>query len=356
VGHLDNRKGGKVMERKRMVLTMVVGLVCFIFIVASAVAAPIEIKLGHVDPADICISKKGAAGAAFKGLVEGATGGNVNVKVFPASQLGNERELIEGVKIGTIQMAFVSGAISGFYKEAMVLDIPYLFANGPVAWTVMDGPFGDAMAKDVLQKTGMRVLAYGETGFRNFTNSKLPIKSPADMKGLKIRVMETPVYVNMVKALGAAPTPIAWSEVYTALQQKVVDGQENPVATIVQAKLNEVQKYLTLDGHSYGVDFFLINDKFYKSLPQETQQIIKTSTVTAALIGRGIQTLVSATGVSDLQAKGMEVYAPTAAERAQFKAASQKPVMDYVESQIGRTWIDRLLKAVKDAETELAKD
>jgi tripartite ATP-independent transporter DctP family solute receptor len=238
----------------------------------------------------------------------------------------------------------------------MVLDIPYLFANGPVAWKVMDGPFGDAMAADILQKTGMRVLAFGETGFRNFTNSKLPIKSPADMKGLKIRVMETPVYVNMVKALGAAPTPIAWSEVYTALQQKVVDGQENPVATIVQAKLNEVQKYLTLDGHSYGVDFFLINDKFYKSLPQETQQIIKTSTVTAALIGRGIQTLVSATGVSDLQAKGMEVYAPTAAERAQFKAASQKPVMDYVESQIGRTWIDRLLKAVKDAEAELAKD
>jgi TRAP-type C4-dicarboxylate transport system substrate-binding protein len=176
------------------------------------------------------------------------------------------------------------------------------------------------------------------------------------MKGLKIRVMETPVYVNMVKALGAAPTPIAWSEVYTALQQKVVDGQENPVATIVQAKLNEVQKFLTLDGHSYGVDFFLINDKFYKSLPQETQQIVKTSAVTAALIGRGIQTLVSATGVSDLQAKGMQVYSPTTAERAQFKAACQKPVMDYVESQIGKTWIDRLLKAVKDAEADLAKN
>lgn len=346
------------MKKSAVLFSVMIGL----FLVISGwglaphlYAAPIEIKLGHVDPADICVSKKGAAGAAFKGLVEGATGGNVNVKVFPASQLGNERELIEGVKIGTIQMAFVSGAISGFYKEAMVLDIPYLFANGPVAWTVMDGPFGDAMAADILQKTGMRVLAFGETGFRNFTNSTRPIKSPADMKGMKIRVMETPVYVNMVKALGAAPTPIAWSEVYTALQQKVVDGQENPVATIVQAKLNEVQKYLTLDGHSYGVDFFLINDKFYKSLPQETQQLVKTSAVTAALIGRGIQTLVSATGVSDLQAKGMQVYSPTAAERAQFKEACQKPVMDYVESQIGKTWIDRLIKAVKDAEAELAK-
>jgi tripartite ATP-independent transporter DctP family solute receptor len=215
--------------------------------------------------------------ATFKGLVEGGSGGNVVVKVFPASQLGNERELIEGTKIGTIQMCFVSGAIAGFYKEAQVLDIPYLFASGPVAWKVMDGPFGKDMAADILKQTGMRVLAYGETGFRNFTNSKLPIKSPADMKGLKIRVMETPVYVNMVKALGAAPTPIAWSEVYTALQQKVVDGQENPVATIVQAKLYEVQKYMILDGHSYGCDFFLINEKFYQSLPKESQELIKTS-------------------------------------------------------------------------------
>jgi tripartite ATP-independent transporter DctP family solute receptor len=280
----------------------------------------------------------------------------VNVKVFPASQLGNERELIEGTKIGTIQMSFVSGAIAGFYKEAQVLDIPYLFSSGPVAWKVMDGPFGQEMAADILQKTGMRVLAYGETGFRNFTNSSRPIKSPADMKGLKIRVMETPVYVNMVKALGAAPTPIAWSEVYTALQQKVVDGQENPVATIMQAKLYEVQKYLTLDGHSYGVDFFLINDKFYRSLPQETQQIIKTSAVTSALVGRGIQTLNSATGISELQAKGMEVYAPNNAEAAQFKAATQAPVIDYVEKQIGRAWIDKLFKAIKEAEADLAKD
>src|SRR5512139_3977703 len=343
------------MVRRRTVLGMVIGFVCSILLIASAHAAPVEIKLGHVDPADVCISKKGAAGATFKGLVEGGSGGNVVVKVFAASQLGNERELIEGTKIGTIQMSFVSGAIAGFYKPAQVLDIPYLFSSGPVAWKVMDGWFGKEMAADILKQTGMRVLAYGETGFRNITNSKLPIKSPADMKGLKIRVMETPVYVNMVKALGAAPTPIAWSEVYTALQQKVVDGQENPVATIVQAKLNEVQKYLTLDGHSYGVDFFLINDKFYQGLPKETQELLRTSAYTAAVVGRGVQTLNSATGISDSQAKGMEVYSPTAAERAQFKAACQKPVMDYVESQIGKTWIDRLLKAVKDAEAELAK-
>jgi tripartite ATP-independent transporter DctP family solute receptor len=343
------------MVKGRKVFGWVVGLFCLVFITASTMAAPIEIKLGHVDPADVCISKKGAAGATFKGLVEGGSRGNVVVKVFPASQLGNERELIEGTKIGTIQMSFVSGAIAGFYKPAQVLDIPYLFASGPVAWKVMDGWFGKEMAADVLKQTGMRVLAYGETGFRNFTNSKLPIKSPADMKGLKIRVMETPVYVNMVKALGAAPTPIAWSEVYTALQQKVVDGQENPVATIMQAKLYEVQKYLTLDGHSYGVDFFLINDKFYQGLPKEIQELLKTSAMTAALVGRGIQTLNSAIGISELQAKGMEVYSPTASERAQFKEATQKPVRDYIASQIGTEWIDKLMRAIREAEAELTK-
>jgi TRAP-type transport system periplasmic protein len=342
------------MKKFKLFSGMIVAVFLFAGI-SSGFAASIEIKLGHVDPADVCISKKGAAGATFKGLVEGGSGGNLNVKVFPASQLGNERELIEGVKIGTIQMAFVSGAIAGFYKPAQVLDIPYLFASGPVAWKVMDGPFGAQMAYDILKQTGMRVLAYGETGFRNFTNSKAPIKSPADMKGLKIRVMETPVYVNMVKALGAAPTPIAWSETYTALQQKVVDGQENPVATIMQAKLYEVQKYMILDGHSYGVDFFLINDKFYQGLPKETQDLLKTSAYTSATVGRGVQTLNSATGISEVQTKGMQVYSPTAAERAQFKTATQKPVRDYVASQVGTEWIDKLMKAVSEAETELAK-
>ena len=343
------------MVNKKMALGMVIGSICFIIVVASVLAAPVEIKFAHVDAPDVCISKKGAAGTTFKNLVEAETAGAVDVKVFPAGQLGNERELVEGTKIGTIQMSMVSAAIAAFYKEAQVLDIPYLFSSAPVAWKVMDGWFGKEMAEDCLKKTGMRVLAYGETGFRNFTNSVRPIKSTADMKGLKIRVMESPVYVNMVKALGAAPTPIAWTETYTALQQKVVDGQENPVSVIMMVKFYEVQKYLTLDGHSYGVDFILINDKFYQGLPKETQQIIKASAIDAGWVGRGIQQLNSAVGVSDLKAKGMEVYSPNAKERAMFREAAQKPVIEHVEKQIGKAWIDKLMKAVKEAEAELAK-
>ncbi len=342
------------MEKKGMVLGMVIGLVCFFFVVAPVLASSIEIKFGHVDPPDVFTSKKGAAGALFKNVVEAEAPG-VSVKVFPAGQLGGERELVEATKLGTIQMSMVSAAIAGTYKEAQVLDIPYLFSSPAVAWRVMDGWFGKEMAEDCLKKTGMRVLAYGETGFRNFTNSVRPIKSPADMKGLKIRVMESPVYITMVRALGAAPTPIAWPEVYTALQQKVVDGQENPVSVILSVKFFEVQKYLTLDGHSYGVDFILINDKFYQGLPKETQAILKTAAINAGLVGRGIQQLNSAIGVSQLREKGMEVYSPTPRERAMFREAAQKPVIEYIEKQIGRPWIDKLLKAVKEAEDELAK-
>jgi len=346
------------MKEERMgkakVLAVVVGL--FLLTVAGTLqAAPIEIKFAHVNPVDVFASGKGAAGPVLKNIIEAETSGGVEVKVFPASQLGGERELIEGTKIGTIQMCMVSAAISGFYKEAQVLDIPYLFSNAPIAWKVMDGWFGKEMAEDCLKKTGMRVLAYGETGFRNFTNSSRPVKSPADMKGLKIRVMESPVYVNMVRALGAAPTPIAWPETYTALQQKVVDGQENPIATIVFAKLYEVQKYITLDGHSYGVDFLLINEKFYQSLPKETQQIVKSAAFNAGLCGKGLQQLNSAIGLAQLKEKGMEVYSPNPKERAMFRDAAQKPVIDYIEKQIGKTWIDKLMRAVKEAEAEVAK-
>ncbi|MDI7261430.1 MAG: DctP family TRAP transporter solute-binding subunit [Thermodesulfobacteriota bacterium] len=343
------------MRKFKLFSGIVIGLFFLTICVASVHAAPVEIKFGHVDPPDVFTSKKGAAGEVFKNVVETETGGRVVVKVFPAGQIGGERELVESTKLGTIQMSMVSAAIAGTYKEAQVLDIPYLFSSPAVAWKVMDGWFGKEMAEDCLKKTGMRVLAYGETGFRNFTNSVRPIKSPADMKGLKIRVMESPVYITMVRALGAAPTPIAWPETYTALQQKVVDGQENPVSVILSVKFFEVQKYLTLDGHSYGVDFILINDKFYQGLPKETQEILKSAAINAGLVGRGIQQLNSAIGVSQLKEKGMEIYSPNPKERDMFREAAQKPVVEYIEKVIGRPWIDKLMKAVKEAEAELAK-
>jgi tripartite ATP-independent transporter DctP family solute receptor len=339
---------------KRLVKSTFLFFVLSLFIPLFVVSAQ-EIKFGHVDPPDPFTSKKGAIGVVFKNLVEAETGGKIQVKVFPAGQLGAERELIEATKLGTIQMCAVSAAIAGYYKEAQVLDIPYLFPSAPVAWRVMDGPFGKEMAADILKKTGMRVLAYGETGFRNFTTSTKLIKSPADMKGLKFRVMESPVYITLVKSLGGSPTPIAWSETYTALQQKVVDGQENPVSVILSNKLYEVQKYITLDQHTYGVDFILINEKFFQSLPKETQNILKTAAIIAGNCGRAVQQLNSAIGVTQLREKGMEVYVPTEAEKKQFKNLAQPAVIEYIEKQVGKVWVDKVMKAVKQAEAEILK-
>lgn len=343
------------MKKQVVFLAILFALtVCFVPAPAPA-AEKVVIKLAHVDPVDIYISKKGAATRAFKEIVEAESLGAIQVDLFPAGQLGGERELIEATKLGTIPMSMVSGAIAGYFKPAMVLDIPYLFPSAPVAWNVLDGEFGRELANEVLKMVGTRVLAYGETGFRNFTNSKRVIKSPADMKGLKLRVMETPLYMTLIKSLGANPTPIAWPETYTALQQKVVDGQENPVSVIIQAKFAEVQKYLTLDGHTYGADFIIINEKFYQGLSKENQNILKRAAIVAGTCGRGIQQLNSAVGISELKKLGMEIYAPTAAERKAFAQATQGPVIDWMKTQVDQNWIKKVQAAVAKEDAALNK-
>jgi tripartite ATP-independent transporter DctP family solute receptor len=334
-------------------LVVVVVMVGLLLTPALAIAETV-IKLAHVDPEDVFSSKKGAATRAFKDIVEAETGGEVKVNLFPAGQLGAERELIEATKLGTIQMCMVSGAVAGYFKPAMVLDTPYLFSAPAVAWKVLDGPFGKELSEALLKETGLRNLAYGETGFRNFTNSKHVVKSPADLKGLKIRVMETPLYITMIKALGASPTPMAWTEVYTSMQQGVIDGHENPAGVILSFKIYEVQKYLTLDAHTYGTDFLLINDKFFnEKLTPAQQTIIKKAAIVAGNCGRGIQQLTSAMGISKLKELGMEVYSPTADERAEFKKLTQAPVLEWMKTQIDPQWIEKVMKAVEQAEAEL---
>ena len=231
----------------------------------------------------------------------------------------------------------------------MITDIPYLFPSATVAWKVLDGPFGDKLSDLLLKKLRVRNLAFAEVGFRNFTNSKKEIRTPADMKGLKIRVMETPLFVNMVKGLGASPTPIAWPEVYSALQTGVVDGQENPVGVILVAKFAEVQKYLTLDGHVYGVDWFVINEDFFQSLPPDLQAIVIDSAKISSTVGRGLQQLNSTVGVGELAKKGMKVYVPTPEEKAQFKKLTQAPVIEWLKTKVDSKLIEEALMASEKA-------
>ena len=173
-----------------------------------------------------------------------------------------------------------------------------------------------------------------------------------DLNGLKIRVMETPLYVTEMKSLGAQPTPVAWPETYTALQTGVVDGHENVIPSIVNAKIFEVQKHVTLDGHNYGVDWFVMSDKFFKSLTPALQKVVQDAGKAACVEERRVNRALTADGVKSLKDKGVTVYTPQAAEIAQFKAATQKPVIDWLKTKVDQKWIDAVLVAVKDAEAK----
>ncbi|TPE47506.1 DctP family TRAP transporter solute-binding subunit [Maribrevibacterium harenarium] len=318
--------------------------------VASAVsAADITLTIGHVDPQEWTTSKKGAATEVFKNLVEAESGGRIEVNVYPASQLGGETDLVQSAQEGMISMAMVSGAFAKVCKEAAVLEIPYLFPSAPVAWEVLDGQFGKDLSAHCLEQTGLRTLAYGETGFRNFTNSKRPVAEPADLDGLKIRVMTLPLYVEMVKAMGAEPTPIAWPEVPSALTTGVVDGQENPVSVIHANKFYEFQKYLTLDGHVYGTDFLLINEDVYASLSEADRAIVDRAAKVAGTLGRAIQQFNSAKGLKALAENGMTITTPTAEQLAKFQAAAQPAVIDWLKGEVDPQWIDRVQSAVQQA-------
>jgi len=337
-------------KEENMIRSIVVLGVASLFasLAATAFAGP-TIKLGHVDPAEWQSSKKGAAGIIFKNIVEGET--DISVELFPAKALGNEGDLVQQVQEGTTQMAIVSGAMAKICKTADVLNIPYTFASPTIAWDVLDGPFGKELAEHCLQKTGLRTLAYGETGFRNFTNNVREIKSPADMKGLKFRVQPIPLYVEMVNGLGGEPTPIAWSELPNALSTGVVDGQENPVGVIYNNKLHKLQKYLVLDGHVYAADFILINDEFFQSLPKNDQAIVSKAARIAGLMGRAIQQFNTAEGVTKVAAEGMIVHSPTAAEMAQFQELAQPAVKKWLAEELGAdaVWIEKLDAAVAQA-------
>jgi TRAP-type C4-dicarboxylate transport system substrate-binding protein len=248
-------------------------------------------------------------------------------------------------------MAFVSGAMAKVCKAADILNIPYEFASAPIAWDVLDGQFGKDLAEHCLKQSGLRTLAYGETGFRNFTNNVREIKSPADMKGLKFRVQPITLYVEMVKSLGGEPTPIAWPEVPSAMTTGVIDGHENPVGVIYSNNLHKLQKYMILDGHVYGADFFVINDDFFQALPANDQAIVAKAARTAGLMGRAIQQFTTADGVTKVTAEGMKVYSPTAAELEQFKTLAQPAVRKWLAGELGTdaVWIEKLDAAVAAA-------
>ncbi len=327
----------------------------------ALVAAPLPaqaaktLKLAHLNNEDPFDNATGAMAAVFKSLVESGTNGSVEVQIFPSGQLGKDAEVLQQVKAGAIQSTIAtSGGMASIYPLIGVLDVPFAFPNISATYAVFDGPFGQKLAADINKKTGLKVLGFGDSGgFFAFTNSKHPIHTPADMKGLKIRTMGLQTHKTLVSALGAQPVSIAWAEVYTSLQTGVADGQMNPVPIIKFAKFDEVQKYLTLTGHLFAPYPWVINQKFFDSLTKEEQDVVLYAAKSAVVAGRGISRIIEASdrGLPALAQK-MEIYTPTEAEKAQFRDASAPAVKAYIVESLGsegEALMNDFLAAVKAA-------
>jgi tripartite ATP-independent transporter DctP family solute receptor len=278
----------------------------------------------------------------FGELVSEKTNGNVKVEVFHSSQLGNERDLIEGLQLGTVEMCIVSTApLSSFTTKFQVFDLPFIFSETGKTREILDGPIGQGIL-DTLDAQGIIGLCYFENGFRNITNRVRPITKPEDLKGLKIRTMESPIHMASFRVMGADPTPMALGELFTALQQGTVDGQENPLAIINTSKFYEVQKYLSITEHFYAPAPVLIGKPFYDGLDADVRKAIKDAAIEARVYERGLLDDMNTRLKDELQKAGMEM---NTVDKQAFINAVQ-PVYAEYENQIGK----ELIQQVQDAQ------
>ena len=335
-------------------MTMGVMFVGVMMLTGVAEAESFKMKLANAGPAESS-DRTVIAVDVFKNYVETKSQGRIKIDAFHASQLGSEKEILEGLKMGTIELGTITtGPIPTLFKPIMVFDIPYLFPSEYVAWQVLDGPFGDELMEAMRVQTGVRSLALSENGYRHFFTGKKPVHSPDDMKGLKLRTMENPAHMKLVEALGASPTPIAFGELYMALQQGVVDGAECPITLINNMKFYEVQKHVVLDGHLYNPLILFINDGLWKKLSPELRQIMYEGAQFYNITQRALTQRQIQTGLENLKANGMEVYVPTPEEMRAFRNLSQSAVLPYVKEQAGEEWVEKIMKAVEEAEENLA--
>lgn len=301
----------------------------------------IVIKLGHVEAEDRSTHQ---AALEFKKYVEEQSKGKVDVEVYANGQLGGDRQMTEGVALGTIQMTLPATSVLTTYSPKFgVLDMPFIFKNEQAGFKALDGEVG-AMFNEILESVGLHNLGYNYNGARHMSNSKRPINEPNDLKGLKMRVMESPVYIDLFKALGANATPMSFGEVFTALQQGTVDGQENAASLVYAMKFHEAQKYYSLTGHTYSYLAVLINDKFYKGLPEDIRKIV-TDGAQKYLIDYQRSLEISDTDkyLKKLEEAGLKINEITPENHKKFVEAV-KPMYEKYKAEIGQDMFDLVEK------------
>lgn len=278
----------------------------------------------------------------FGEIVETKSGGRFKVNIFPGGVLGSDQANVSALQGGTLEMASMnSGIFASLVKDFAIYDFPFLFANAREADAVVDGPFGKGL-HDKLEDKGLVGLAYYELGFRNITNGKRPIHKVEDIAGLKLRVIPNPINIDWVSALGANPTPLPFPELYGALEQKAVDGQENPLATIQGAKLFEVQKHLAITNHQYNPQSVVVSKKFWDTLSADDKKLLQDAAAESAKYQREQSRSAQASTLENLKKSGMQVTELPPAEVAKLRE-KMKPVVAKHTASVGEATVSAMM-------------
>lgn len=286
----------------------------------------------------------------FKEEVEANSDGRITVEIYPSAQLGSQEDNVTSLINNSLEMTCVNATILNSVSDrTMLLACPALFANEEQCDAVLAGEWGQKFWDDVAADSGVRVLAAFCNGMRSFTTSNKELTTVDSAKGVTFRVMTSAVYEKMVEAIGANPVPMPGSEMYTAMQNGTVDGQENPPVNILNDKTYEVQKYLVLDKHVASVVTFDISESTWQSLPEDLQKVVSDAAATVTPEAAAVCKTLNDNGVAKLQELGMSVYEPTEAELADWHDAMRGPCVEYVKGQLGDEIVDELLAAIEAA-------
>lgn len=330
------------MRTRHFIQAAALALCCALIGTAQA-QQPTTLKLGW--PTSDGATDPLAIGArAFKQALEKQSGGAMQVQLYPNRQIGDDKQLVEGVRFGTVDAAVVTNAVTAQTEPAFgVLELPFLFENEAHVQRVLDGAVGADLAKRLAAK-GAVVLGYFEGGFRSLINNKRPVAQPADMGGVKVRVMQNPIYIDLVNALGGAAVPMAWGETITAIQQGTIDGLELPIALIEPLKVNEFAKYLSLTQHTFTAYELLISKRLLDKLPAPQQAWVQAAAKEAVLEQRRAMAGQTPQALANLEKAGMKVN--SIANVASFRQAVA-PVYDKARKAGQGALIDAVLAAAK---------
>ena len=274
------------------------------------------------------------------------SGGKMKIQLFWNAMLGNELATIQQVRTGSLEMVLASPApITGIVPELGVLDLPFLFENSTEARRILDGKIGDWFGAKMMN-AGMVNLAWMESGFRHTTNSKRPISKWEDFQGIKMRVMQSPIYLDTFKEMGANAVPMAFSEVYSALEMKAVDGQENPVNNIENMKFYEVQKYLSFTKHSYTPTLVMVSKKLWDTMSPEEQKVLKACAIEGRDVQRKANSDAETKSIEMMKSKGVVVNDVTPTELARIRDKT-KPVSDAYASKLNPEAVSMVLNELK---------